>query len=131
MRRPERGMRSFPALCGLVLLAALGACGPLEEDAEAAQADAAVAELRVEGMDCAGCVIGVRTALTRLEGVHSARVEYPSGTARVSFAPEAIAPAAFVTAIKRLGYDAVVTAVIGWPEAGETGRSGRSGNFNE
>jgi len=48
---------------------------------------AAVQEVhfRVEGMDCAACAVGIRTALERLPGIVWAEVDYPDGSARVRF----------------------------------------------
>jgi copper chaperone CopZ len=120
-------MRSFRGVRTVTRVFALAACGIVADEAIAVQTDAAVAELRIEGTDCAGCVIGVRAALTRLEGVHAARVEDPEGTARVSYAPESIAPAAFVAAIERLGYTATIVAVTEPPVVIDD-RSGPSGH---
>ena len=39
--------------------------------------------LRVEGMDCAGCAVAVRTALERVKGVQSAEVDFAAGLASV------------------------------------------------
>ena len=39
--------------------------------------------LRVDGMDCAGCAVAVRTALERVKGVQSAEVDFAAGLASV------------------------------------------------
>lgn len=88
MKRQHTKLVGFSIiLCAL----ALGSCSPGESEAEAAvdrngetspaaQASEAVvletATFKVEGMTCAGCVLGARTALQRLDGVEKAEVSY-------------------------------------------------------
>lgn len=67
-----------------------------------------VVTLKVTGMTCGGCVLGVRKVLTRLDGVTRADVSYEKGTAVVHFDPAKVTPAQMLAAIKTLGYTAVV-----------------------
>ncbi len=61
--------------------------------------------LRIGGMTCASCVRRVERALTRVEGVDVASVNFASATARVSFA-EPMGASELVAAVERAGYDA-------------------------
>lgn len=66
--------------------------------------------LKVKGMTCGGCVLGVRKVLTRLPGVTTADVSYEGQRARVSYDPGKVTVAQMVAAIKTLGYTATVVA---------------------
>lgn len=68
----------------------------------------AVVRLRVVGMTCGGCVLGVRKVLTQVDGVNNADVSYETGLAIVTFDPRKASVAQMVTAIKTLGYTATV-----------------------
>ncbi len=70
-----------------------------------------VATIRVEGMTCGGCVIGVRTALRRMQGVASAEVSYDDQRAVVTFDPQAVNTDALVEAIRKFGYRATLVEV--------------------
>lgn len=79
---------------------------PGDEPAELARVDFAVS-----GMDCAGCVIGARTALRRLDGVHEAHVAFESIESSPAWAvydPERVTPERMIEAIGTLGYTATV-----------------------
>ena len=69
---------------------------------------ASVVTLKVTGMTCGGCVLGVRKVLTRLDGVTKADVSYEKGAAVVTFDPKKATVEQMVAAIKTLGYTAVV-----------------------
>lgn len=81
----------------------------------AAQATAPAVEpktvtLRVEGMTCGGCVIGVRKVLTRLDGVSKADVSYETQRAVVTYDPANVTVDQMIAAIKTLGYRATAVA---------------------
>lgn len=69
-----------------------------------------VVTLKITGMTCGGCVLGVRKVLTRLDGVTKADVSYDKGTAVVNFDPRRATVNQMIAAIKTLGYTAVVSA---------------------
>jgi len=69
--------------------------------------DANLTAIQIEGMDCAYCAARVRDALTALDGVVSAAVDWQQGLAIVDYIPE------------KTNGDALVCAVAG---AGENGR---------
>jgi len=58
----------------------------------------------LEGIRCASCVWLNEKILQELPGVHSARVNYGTHRARVSFDPDQTTPAALFAAVSRLGY---------------------------
>jgi mercuric ion binding protein len=62
--------------------------------------------LKVEGMTCGGCVIGVRKVLTRLDGVSKADVSYETQRAVVTYDPAKVTVQQMIAAIKTLGYKA-------------------------
>lgn len=65
-----------------------------------------VVTLRVTGMTCGGCVLGVRKVLTRLDGVEKADVSYEKGLATVTFDARKVTVEQMVAAIRTLGYTA-------------------------
>lgn len=44
--------------------------------------------LKIEGMDCASCAIGIENAIKDLSGVSEAKVEYPWGDGLVIYNPQ-------------------------------------------
>ena len=68
-----------------------------------------VVTLRVAGMTCGGCVLGVRKVLTRLDGVEKAEVSYEKGIATVTFDARKVTVEQMVAAIRTLGYTATPT----------------------
>jgi len=63
-------------------------------------------ELKVEGMDCEGCVKSVTRMLSGVAGVESVDVSLAQGRARVTYDPAKAGPAQFKRAIERAGYKA-------------------------
>ena len=64
----------------------------------------AACDLRVGGMDCASCAATIEAALRKLDGVDDVRVDVVAGRVRVDYASEAVSPAEFAAAIRRVGY---------------------------
>jgi copper chaperone len=63
-------------------------------------------ELRVEGMDCEGCVKSVTRMLSGVAGVASVDVSLENACARITYDPAKAGPAEFKRAIERAGYKA-------------------------
>ncbi len=63
-------------------------------------------ELKVEGMDCQGCVKSVTRMLTGVAGVEKVDVSLEEGRARVTFDPAKSNLAEFRKAVERAGYQA-------------------------
>ena len=63
-------------------------------------------ELKVEGMDCQGCVKSVTRMLTGIAGVGKVDVSLEEGRARVTFDPAQSNLAEFKKAVERAGYRA-------------------------
>ena len=63
-------------------------------------------ELRVEGMDCEGCVKSVTRMLTGVRGVESVDVSLGEARARVTYDPSKSGPADFKRAVERAGFKA-------------------------
>jgi copper chaperone len=61
-------------------------------------------ELKVEGMDCQGCVKSVTRMLSGVAGVESVDVSLEQGRARVTYDPAKAGPAELKRAIERAGY---------------------------
>lgn len=103
------------AHCALVPLFAL-ACTGCEQDAAAGKTKTAVpvatpggsrVTIPVEGVDCAACILGIRSALKKLEGVKAVEGgKDDSKTVVVTFEPGKVKPAQMVEAINGLGYKA-------------------------
>lgn len=121
------GALSLCGLCGPAAGAASGGAAmpgglvsvayaaPAQPRPRAAQAPAQATAARtttfvVRGMDCGGCVVGVRKVLTRLPGVAKADVSYEKRTAVVTYDPRKVTVEQMVAAIKTLGYTATPVA---------------------
>ena len=63
-------------------------------------------ELKVEGMDCQGCVKSVTRMLSGVAGVQTEDVSLEEGRARVTFDPAKSSLAEFKKAVERAGYKA-------------------------
>ena len=61
-------------------------------------------ELKVEGMDCQGCVKSVTRMLSALPGVSGVDVSLEQGRARVTYDPARAGVADFKRAVERAGY---------------------------
>ncbi len=64
--------------------------------------------LDVQNMTCAMCPITIRKALQRVEGVQSAKVDFDSKTANVTFDPQKTNIEALINATTNVGYPATV-----------------------
>lgn len=64
--------------------------------------------LKIKGMTCGGCVLGVRKVLTRLSGVSKADVSYEKSRAVVTYDPARVTTSQMIAAIKTLGYSATI-----------------------
>jgi len=63
-------------------------------------------ELKVEGMDCQGCVKSVTRMLSGVAGVENVDVSLEQGRARIRYDPAKAGPGEFKRAIERAGYKA-------------------------
>ena len=63
-------------------------------------------ELKVEGMDCEGCVKSVTRMLSGVPGVQSVDVSLAQARAKVTYDPANAAVPAMKKAIERAGYKA-------------------------
>ena len=63
-------------------------------------------ELKVEGMDCQGCVKSVTRMLSGVAGVQQVDVSLEAGRARVTFDPAQSNLAEIRKAVERAGYKA-------------------------
>jgi copper chaperone len=61
-------------------------------------------ELKVEGMDCEGCVKSVTRMLSAVPGVSSVDVSLAQARARVTYDPAQAGVADFKRAVERAGY---------------------------
>ena len=101
----ERMEARMPMMQGMGGMAA-------EEATQAIPAEATkVATIKVEGMTCGGCAIGVRTALKRLDGVAKAEVSYEDQRATVTFDPAKVGTDQLIQAIGKVGYTATLVEV--------------------
>jgi copper chaperone len=63
-------------------------------------------ELKVEGMDCEGCVKSVTRMLSGLAGVQQAEVSLAQASAKVTYDPARVDLAQMKKAVERAGYKA-------------------------
>ncbi|HEX6037757.1 cation transporter [Longimicrobium sp.] len=108
----------------IALLPAGAACGgdPAPRQAEAAPnappssparapavpAGLARVEFHVKGMTCAGCEVGTRGVLKKVEGVRDAGASYPTSSAWAVYDPAKASPDEMMAAIRQLGYEPAV-----------------------
>lgn len=71
-------------------------------------ADTLTVTLKVEGMTCGGCVLGVRKVLGKLDGVGKTEVSYEKQRAVVTYDSVNVTVEQMIAAIKTLGYKATV-----------------------
>lgn len=71
-----------------------------------AQAGEQTATFSIENMTCAACPITVRTAMERVDGVKSVKVDYAAKTATVVFDPSTATPDQIGAASTNVGYPA-------------------------
>ena len=110
--KPTAQAATAPATTAATALSA-GLAQPAPAQRRAAQASAETQTARtvtldVQGMDCAGCVLGVRTVLKRLPGVSKAEVTYETRRAVVTYDPAKVTVEQMIAAIKTLKYTATV-----------------------
>lgn len=70
-----------------------------------------VATIKVEGMTCGGCAIGVRKALQKLDGVAVAEVSYEEQRAVVTYDPSKVSTDKLLAAVRAFGYKAALVEV--------------------
>jgi copper chaperone len=63
-------------------------------------------DLKVEGMDCQGCVKSVTRMLSGVPGVEKVDVSLEQGKASVTYDPAKSGPAEFKRAVERAGFKA-------------------------
>lgn len=66
-----------------------------------------LAVIRIEGMHCHKCETSIRTALTRIQGVHEVEVDFPSRQASVLFDNGKVAVRQLMDAVSEAGYTAL------------------------
>ena len=57
-------------------------------------------------MTCAGCEVGVRRVVRKLDGVEEVEASYKQETAVITYQPEKVTAAQIIEAIQSLGYSA-------------------------
>ena len=63
-------------------------------------------ELKIEGMHCGSCAIGIQMLTSGMDGVKSSEVSYEDKKGVVEFDPAKTSKEAIVKAIAELGYKA-------------------------
>ena len=62
-------------------------------------------DIKIEGMQCDGCVLSVQMALTNRPGVGAARADLDSGMVAIDFDPSRIDRPGLEAAIQDAGFD--------------------------
>ncbi len=63
-------------------------------------------ELKIDGMHCGSCAVGIQMLTTQMDGVSSANVDYEGKKGVFEFDPAKTSKGAIVKAIAELGYSA-------------------------
>nr|WP_152555716.1 cation transporter [Methylomarinum vadi] len=94
---------------GLFLLSGLFLMPTVQAESPARTQDSTQSViLDVQNMTCAICPITIRKALQAVNGVQSAKVDFGSKTAKVTFDPQKTNTAALIKATTNAGYPATV-----------------------
>jgi Cu+-exporting ATPase len=62
--------------------------------------------LAIEGMSCGGAASKISAALTKLDGVYTADVDFEKKQAEVKYLPKKVSKTKLVETVKKLGYKA-------------------------
>ncbi|MBN2227548.1 MAG: cadmium-translocating P-type ATPase [candidate division Zixibacteria bacterium] len=62
--------------------------------------------LKIRGMHCAGCAIGIEKGLAKLDGIKRVQVNFATETARIDFEPDRLDSRRIVDTIAEIGYQA-------------------------
>jgi copper chaperone CopZ len=79
---------------------------PGQTPAASDPAQLSTVELKVMGMTCEGCAVGVRNALLETPGVASASVDFAAGRATVQYDPSKASTAQLIEAVNKAGFKA-------------------------
>ena len=71
-------------------------------------ADSAIAQLDINGMDCASCPLTVKVALKKVSGVAEVQVDYKSRSAIVHFDPAKTQADVLAKTVTDIGYPTTV-----------------------
>ena len=63
-------------------------------------------ELKIDGMHCGSCAVGIQMFTTQMDGVSSAKVDYKGKKGIFEFDPSKVTQEKIVAAIAELGYRA-------------------------
>lgn len=63
-------------------------------------------ELKIDGMHCGSCAVGIQMLVSQMDGVKSMSVDYEGKKGEVEFDPAKVTKDDIVKAIKELGYSA-------------------------
>lgn len=61
-------------------------------------------ELKIEGMHCGSCAVGIQMLLSQMEGVSAVEVSYENKKGTVEFDSAKVTKSEIVKAIEELGY---------------------------
>ena len=111
---PRRGAWTLGILCFSTLIVGAVALFPqLAQTAAGRPATAAavpvsgsVLRVRIPGMDCAACALGIEGTLKRVPGIRAATVRYASKDAEIVYDSAAISPEAVIARIDATGFKA-------------------------
>ncbi|MCW0198595.1 heavy metal-associated domain-containing protein [Sphingopyxis sp.] len=110
-------MKKLLIVGALAAFAGIGATAmlvPLQPAAQAqaqrSEAQARTASFAIDKMTCATCPITVRTAMSRVDGVRSVKVDFDAKRATVTYDPARATPEAIAAASTNAGYPARLIA---------------------
>lgn len=78
---------------------------------QAVPAGLARIDFAVAGMTCGGCAVGIRIALSRLDGVAKAEVSYQEQRAVVTFDPAKVSTDRLLESVRKFGYKGTLLEV--------------------
>lgn len=64
-------------------------------------------ELKIEGMHCGACAVGIQMLVSQMDGVKSAEVDYEGKKAVFEYDPAKVTKEAIIKGIEELGYRAM------------------------
>lgn len=94
----------------ILTLAALSLTAPVAVHAKAKpaakQAGVATAKLKISGMHCEGCAMGITRQVEKVKGVKTARIDHAKSLGVIEYDPATCKPNDLLAAVKKSGYKA-------------------------
>lgn len=97
---------AFPSLSSVILRAGQSNSDACCAPSSVASANTSVLQVKIPGMDCAACAVGIQAMLQKQTGVQNAQVSFDTKEAVVRYDASKISPEKIIAAIDQTGFKA-------------------------